>query len=140
MLLSGDVHYACSLTLDYWKKGAPKPARIVQLTSSSLHNVFKDIAQTLARNLALLQGAVQGRAAERIAWDDKAPIKVPHDKPVVPGRLARAYRSPALLNALNYVYVEWNYKPAAFVSYGGVSGGRRLMSGWRSVWALYSAP
>jgi NAD(P)H-dependent FMN reductase len=33
--------------------------------------------------------------------------------------------SPALLNALDYVYVEWNYKPAAFVSYGGVSGGLR---------------
>jgi NAD(P)H-dependent FMN reductase len=35
--------------------------------------------------------------------------------------------SPALLNALNYVYVEWNYKPAAFVSYGGVSGGLRAV-------------
>jgi NAD(P)H-dependent FMN reductase len=35
--------------------------------------------------------------------------------------------SPALLNALNYVYVEWNYKPAAFVSYGGVSGGIRAV-------------
>jgi NAD(P)H-dependent FMN reductase len=33
--------------------------------------------------------------------------------------------SPALLNALDYVYVEWNYKPAAFVSYGSVSGGLR---------------
>lgn len=33
--------------------------------------------------------------------------------------------SPALLNALNYVYREWNYKPAAFVSYGGISGGIR---------------
>ncbi|MGD8710466.1 MAG: NAD(P)H-dependent oxidoreductase, partial [Ectothiorhodospiraceae bacterium] len=33
--------------------------------------------------------------------------------------------TPALLNALNYVYHEWNYKPAAFVSYGGVSGGIR---------------
>jgi len=33
--------------------------------------------------------------------------------------------TPALLNALNYVYKEWNYKPAAFVSYGGVSGGIR---------------
>jgi NAD(P)H-dependent FMN reductase len=33
--------------------------------------------------------------------------------------------TPALLNALNYVYVEWNYKPAAFVSYGGISGGMR---------------
>lgn len=33
--------------------------------------------------------------------------------------------TPALINALNYVYLEWNYKPAAFVSYGGVSGGLR---------------
>jgi len=32
---------------------------------------------------------------------------------------------PSLLNALNYVYKEWNYKPAALVSYGGVSGGMR---------------
>jgi NAD(P)H-dependent FMN reductase len=32
---------------------------------------------------------------------------------------------PSLLNALNYVYKEWNYKPAAMVSYGGVSGGMR---------------
>src|SRR3546814_1428758 len=35
--------------------------------------------------------------------------------------------TPALLNALNYVYTEWNYKPAAFVSYGGVSGGIRAV-------------
>lgn len=35
--------------------------------------------------------------------------------------------TPALLNALNYVYLEWNYKPAAFVSYGGVSGGIRAV-------------
>ncbi|HKJ94799.1 MAG TPA: NAD(P)H-dependent oxidoreductase [Gammaproteobacteria bacterium] len=33
--------------------------------------------------------------------------------------------TPALLNALNYVYHEWGYKPAAFVSYGGASGGLR---------------
>jgi NAD(P)H-dependent FMN reductase len=32
---------------------------------------------------------------------------------------------PSLLNALNYVYKEWNYKPAALVSYGGASGGMR---------------
>lgn len=34
---------------------------------------------------------------------------------------------PALLNALNYLYQEWNYKPAAFVSYGGISGGLRAV-------------
>ena len=32
---------------------------------------------------------------------------------------------PALVNAISYVYKEWNYKPAALVSYGGVSGGLR---------------
>jgi NAD(P)H-dependent FMN reductase len=32
---------------------------------------------------------------------------------------------PALINAFDHVYVEWNYKAAAFVSYGGVSGGLR---------------
>lgn len=33
--------------------------------------------------------------------------------------------SPAFINALDYVYSEWNYKPCGFVSYGGVSGGLR---------------
>jgi NAD(P)H-dependent FMN reductase len=32
---------------------------------------------------------------------------------------------PSLLNALTYVYQEWNYKPVGFVSYGGISGGLR---------------
>lgn len=33
--------------------------------------------------------------------------------------------TPALINALNYVYHEWANKPASFVSYGGVSAGLR---------------
>lgn len=33
--------------------------------------------------------------------------------------------TPALVNALDYVYHEWHFKPAAFVSYGGISGGMR---------------
>lgn len=32
---------------------------------------------------------------------------------------------PSFMNALNYIYNEWNYKPCGFVSYGGVSGGLR---------------
>ena len=32
---------------------------------------------------------------------------------------------PALINALDTLYVEWSYKPVGFVSYGGVSGGLR---------------
>lgn len=34
---------------------------------------------------------------------------------------------PSFVNALNYVYKEWNYKPRGFVSYGGVSGGLRAV-------------
>src|SRR5699024_8246907 len=34
---------------------------------------------------------------------------------------------PSLINALDYVYREWNYKPCAFVSYGGISGGLRAV-------------
>jgi NAD(P)H-dependent FMN reductase len=32
---------------------------------------------------------------------------------------------PALVNAIDYLVKEWAYKPAALVSYGGVSGGTR---------------
>jgi NAD(P)H-dependent FMN reductase len=32
---------------------------------------------------------------------------------------------PALINAFDYLAHEWAYKPLAFVSYGGVSGGTR---------------
>jgi len=32
---------------------------------------------------------------------------------------------PALVNAVDYLLHEWTYKPASFVSYGGVSGGTR---------------
>lgn len=41
--------------------------------------------------------------------------------------------TPALANALNYVYLEWNYKPAAFVSYGGVSGGLRSVQATKPI-------
>ncbi len=34
---------------------------------------------------------------------------------------------PSLINALDYLSHEWAYKPAGFVSYGGVSGGTRAV-------------
>jgi NAD(P)H-dependent FMN reductase len=38
------------------------------------------------------------------------------------------YSAPApLVNALDYLFHEWHYKPCAFVSYGGVSGGLRAV-------------
>lgn len=32
---------------------------------------------------------------------------------------------PALVNAIDYLFEEWNYKPAGLLSYGGISGGLR---------------
>jgi len=32
---------------------------------------------------------------------------------------------PTLLNAIDFLYNEWNYKPVGLVSYGGISGGTR---------------
>ena len=34
--------------------------------------------------------------------------------------------SPALKNALDYLYKEWQGKPAAFISYGGSNGSRSI--------------
>ncbi len=36
------------------------------------------------------------------------------------------YTAP-LKNALDYLFVEWGYKPVAFVSYGGIAGGTRAV-------------
>ncbi len=38
---------------------------------------------------------------------------------------------PALVNAIDYLFWEWQYKPAAVVSYGGVSGGLRAAQALR---------
>ena len=37
------------------------------------------------------------------------------------------FAAPAIVNAVDYLSREWAYKPAAFLSYGGVSGGMRAV-------------
>ncbi len=40
---------------------------------------------------------------------------------------------PALVNAFDHLYKEWNYKAVGFVSYGGVSGGTRSVQMTKSI-------
>ncbi|WBU61574.1 NADPH-dependent FMN reductase [Paracoccus albus] len=40
---------------------------------------------------------------------------------------------PGFFNAIDYLALEWNYKPAGFVSYGGVSGGIRASQGAKEI-------
>lgn len=56
--------------------------------------------------------------SETVAWADAYVIVTPEYNFVPP---------PSLINALDLLYREWNYKPAGFVSYGGVSGGTRAV-------------
>lgn len=39
----------------------------------------------------------------------------------------------ALKNALDFLHVEWNYKPVGFVSFGGVAAGTRAMTALKPV-------
>jgi NAD(P)H-dependent FMN reductase len=39
----------------------------------------------------------------------------------------------ALKNAIDYLHQEWQYKPAAFVSYGGLAGGTRAVQALKLV-------
>jgi len=97
VILSGDVHYGVSLTLDYWHKDVNQKSRIVQLTSSPSRNNFKQAVEAVVRSNALLQRYAQGLPAERLAWKDEAPISVPAGARLGPGRRARMKRKPALL-------------------------------------------
>ena len=40
---------------------------------------------------------------------------------------------PSFFNAIDYLALEWNYKPAGFVSYGGISGGMRSTQGAKEI-------
>ena len=99
VFLSGDVHFACSLAMDYYRKGVDKPSRLVQLTSSPLRNRFKPVVKLLLRQNAFLQTVAAGFSADRLAWSGPAPITVPPGRFVSPGRRGRMLRSPALLPA-----------------------------------------
>lgn len=46
--------------------------------------------------------------------------------------------SPALKNAVDYLFVEWHRKPVAFISYGGPSSGSRGVAAMRPVMAATS--
>lgn len=49
--------------------------------------------------------------------------------------------APSFTNALDFLFVEWAYKPVAFVTYGGASGGMRALQAARlQVGALRMVP
>jgi hypothetical protein len=99
VILSGDVHYASTTTIDYWTK-APlvDPARLVQCISSPAKNVFKDQVDQLLRKVGNLQQAEEV-PMERLAWKngiDPAAL-IPAGARISLARRSRLRQRPALV-------------------------------------------
>ncbi len=97
VLLSGDVHYGYTMSLDYWTGTSTDAVPIVQLTSSSARNSFSPTVEAMLRSNALLQRYQAGVNPELLAWKEKAPVELPGGAHIGPGRRARMKRSPSLL-------------------------------------------
>jgi len=69
-------------------------------------------------------GTLERRWAERIGELDGFIAVTPEYSHGYPG---------SLKNALDHIYVPWNYKPIAFVSYGGFAAGARAVEQLRQV-------
>ena len=123
VLLSGDVHYGCTMALDYWAKGRERPTRIVQCTSSPAKNTFKAQIEEAARQDGSLQRALEV-PMERIAWKEiDADDLVPPGARLPLARRARLRRKPALVPSA--VWPKGTTIPDAASSPTGGGGSRR---------------
>jgi NAD(P)H-dependent FMN reductase len=68
--------------------------------------------------LGQYENAHTKRWSQTIAEGDAYVFVTPEYNSIIPA---------PLLNAITYLSTEWNYKPAGFLSYGGVSGGLRAV-------------
>lgn len=76
VLLSGDVHYAFSAEMDYWKQGQPTPSRIVQLTASALKNDWGEAPKRVLETVTaqrLIHSAFY--PAARLGWDNPLDLR-----------------------------------------------------------------
>jgi hypothetical protein len=103
IVLSGDVHFASSLALDFWNGTDPRvDARVVQLTSSGARNAAGRKEQAVIRAVRFSQQLLRGLPFERLGWNGKSSIAVPSGKPISPARRTRLRRSPGLLPAAGW--------------------------------------
>jgi hypothetical protein len=100
VVLSGDVHFASTLMLDFWgKDDEVLDSRIVQFTSSAARNQPDEDMRGLLRTLRLGQHLLRGVPAERIGWDGDHGVVLPAGASIRPGRRGRLRRKPAILPA-----------------------------------------
>jgi hypothetical protein len=100
IVLSGDVHFGSSLSLDFWNGTDPTvDSRVVQLTSSGARNAASSERAAVIRSARFSQQLLRGLPFERLGWSGKSSISVPNGKPISPARRTRLRRTPGLLPA-----------------------------------------
>lgn len=102
VILSGDVHYAASHVMNYWKKDQAQPAQIVQLTSSGLQNLMNEKVRLADRSFAFAQRMIRSQiGADRLAWEQPSEtvLNFPPNANVSPRLRTRMHKSPMLLPA-----------------------------------------
>lgn len=100
IFLSGDVHYAASNAMSYWKRGVAEPARFVQFISSGIQNVMPEFLRVIDRTLAFAQRLIRADfKADRLGWDTSASelFKFPDGITPVPVLKAKLKQSPVLI-------------------------------------------
>lgn len=103
VFLSGDVHYAFSAEMDYWKQGESQPTRLVQLTASASKNEiegWKYLVFTGGTMQKLISGAYL--PAERMGWDSSSTLigelQLPAGRSISPQLRTRLKLNPTLLS------------------------------------------
>src|SRR5678815_4920228 len=100
VILSGDVHYAASNAMSYWKQSDSVPARFVQCISSGMQNVMPEIIRIVDRTLIFAQRLIRKEFRhERLGWDVSAAdlLKFPAGVTPAPAVKSRLKRTPALM-------------------------------------------
>lgn len=103
IVLSGDVHFASSVAMDYWTDHPPKlVARTVQFTSSAARNGAPAGQQTIIRAARFSQQILRGLPTERLGWKKTSPITVPQGQPISNARRIRMRRTPSVVPATGW--------------------------------------
>jgi NAD(P)H-dependent FMN reductase len=112
----------------HWIHGllSPRPevdAELVDLRDWPLGPYARRESSTIAEK-SYATGSLEKRWAEKVGALDAFVIVTPEYSHGYPGQLK---------NALDHVYAGWNYKPVAFLSYGGMAAGARAVEQLRAV-------
>ena len=97
VLLSGDVHFATSVAMTQFPKGAP-PMRIAQFTASAMKNLFKEEIRNAAQYFNFLQRVIAQKIdVERVIWEKKNPSPLNLSGVPVPRLVERLNKAPVRL-------------------------------------------